>query len=110
MTFTCENGAKANTSLSPGCDVCMRSNASSENEVLALRPVAGSIEPLFSPARDIRPPIPSTFLKRTRSSGCGTGSDRSSASLTRLKMAVLAPMPSASDRTATAVNPGLFTS
>ena len=36
----------------------------------ARRPVTGSIDPLFSPARDMRPPIPSTFLSSTSSSGC----------------------------------------
>ena len=38
--------------------------------------------------------------------GCCTGSERSRNSLTRLKIAVLAPMPSASDSTAIDANPG----
>ncbi len=42
-------------------------------------------------------------------SACGsfTGSVLSSTLFSRLKIAVFAPMPSASDSTATAVNPGL---
>src|SRR3954464_9119956 len=48
----------------------------------------------------------------TSISACGswTGRGRSSTALTRLKIAVLAPMPSASDNTATSVNPGLLAS
>ncbi len=42
----------------------------------------------------------------TSRSGSGYGSGRSRIPLTRLKIAVLAPMPSASVRTATAEKPG----
>ena len=73
-------------------------------------PEAGSRKPLFSPARDIRPRVPSTVRSSTSSSGLRTGSVRSRNSLTRLKTAVLAPMPNASDSTATAVKPGFLTS
>jgi hypothetical protein len=45
----------------------------------------------------------------TSRSGCGYGSGRSRTPLTTLKMAVLAPMPSARVIAATAVNPGDFT-
>ena len=43
----------------------------------------------------------------TSSCGLRTGSVLISTLFSRLKIAVLAPMPSASERTATAVNPGL---
>ena len=43
-------------------------------------------------------------LATTNRSGSGTGNFSSNAALTSVKMAVLAPMASASDRTATAVN------
>ena len=43
----------------------------------------------------------------TSSSGARTGSDRSIAASISVKIAVFAPMPSASDSTAMAVNPGL---
>ena len=45
-------------------------------------------------------------LKRTSCSGALTGSIRSNTSSTRVKIAVLAPMPSAIEITATAVNNG----
>ena len=51
-----------------------RSKVSSENDVLANRPVSGSIDPLFSPPRDMRPCRPSTVRSRTSSSGFRTGS------------------------------------
>src|SRR5436190_9842579 len=55
---------------------------------------------------------PSTdlFHRNTIRPGSANGSGLSSAALTTLKMAVLAPMPSASVRTATAENPGDFLS
>ena len=43
----------------------------------------------------------------TTCSGLETGSGRSSTVLTRLKMEVLTPMPSAKERMATVVKPGL---
>src|SRR5690606_17621647 len=49
-------------------------------------------------------------VTRTSSSGSGTGSERSITASMRLKMAVLAPMPSANDSTATVVKPGLRSS
>jgi hypothetical protein len=84
-----------------------RSRISSENDVLELRPVTGSIDPMFSPARDMRPFTPSTARNRTSSSGFLTGSTRRRKSLTRLKIAVFAPTPRARETTATAVKPGL---
>ena len=74
--------------------------------MLPNRPVAGSMKPLFSPKRDILPRAPSMVRNSTSSSGFLTGRERSSTSFTRLKMAVLAPMPSASDSTAMALKPG----
>jgi hypothetical protein len=47
---------------------------------------------------------------RTSRPGSSTGSVRSTSALTRLKMALFAPMPSASDSTATAVKPGFLLS
>ncbi len=47
---------------------------------------------------------------RTSLSGSWTGSDLSITASSKLKMAVLAPMPSASESTAIRVNPGLFNS
>ena len=38
-----------------------------ENDVLAARPVRGSIEPLFSPPLDIRP-FPASIFRRSTSS------------------------------------------
>ena len=105
-TLTCENGAKAKTSDSAECWARRRSKVSSENDVPVNRPVTGSMDPLFSPPRDILPRAPSVVLRRTSSSGFLTGSVRSRTSLTRLKMAVFAPMPRASENTATAVKPG----
>ena len=55
----------------------------------------------------MRPP-PNSLPKATRSCGLVTGSDFSMRLLMRVKMAVLAPMPRASERMATAVKPGLF--
>ncbi len=49
-------------------------------------------------------------MKLTMRSGSGYASGRSSTAFTTVKIAVLAPMPSASVRTATAVKPGLFLS
>src|SRR4030081_1257500 len=46
----------------------------------------------------------------TSRSGSLNGNGRSSTALTTLKIAVFAPMPSASVMTATAVNPGFFKS
>ena len=43
-------------------------------------------------------------------SGCSTGSVLSRRALSKLKIAVFAPMPNASDNTATAVNAGLRSS
>src|SRR5437773_578136 len=63
-------------------------------------------------ARDAR--LMGTFFERlfsqlhTSRSGFLKGSGRSSTALTKLKMAVFAPMPSASVSTATAVKPGFF--
>ena len=106
-TLTWENGANAKTSESAECWARKRSKISSENDVLELRPVAGSIDPLFSPARDILPrdALDQCGTARARP-GFLTGSERSRKSLTRLKIAVLAPMPSASESTATEANPG----
>jgi hypothetical protein len=70
--------------------------------------VTGSTEPLFSPARDSLPRTPWVRRNSTSSPGFLTGNERSRKSFTRLKIAVFAPMPSASDTTATAVNAGLF--
>ena len=64
------------------------------------------MDPLFSPARDILPLTPSTARNSTSCCGFFTGSTRRRNSLTRLKIAVLAPMPSASESTATDANPG----
>ena len=47
-------------------------------------------------------------VRTTILSASGYGRGRSSTALTTVKMAVLAPIPSASVSTATAVNPGLF--
>jgi hypothetical protein len=47
-------------------------------------------------------------LKSTNSSGFSTGSDFNMTALTSVKMAVLAPMPSASVSTAIAANPLRF--
>ena len=54
----------------------------------------------------------STLLSQIRTSwsGSANGSGLSITALTTLKMAVLAPTPSASVRAATAVNPGLLRS
>jgi hypothetical protein len=49
-------------------------------------------------------------VKRTRRSGSRTGSRFRSRPLKSEKMAVFAPIPIASVRTATAENPGFFTS
>ena len=65
------------------------------------------MNPLFSPPRDILPFTPSIERSSTSSSGFLTGMARRSTSLTSAKIAVFAPMPSASDRIATAANPGL---
>jgi hypothetical protein len=46
--------------------------------------------------------------KRANRSGCGNGSGRNSVALTTLKIAVFAPIPSASIITASAVKPGFF--
>src|SRR5262245_50343259 len=53
---------------------------------------------------------PSTvrFQRKTSLPGSWNGSGRSSAALTTLKIAVLAPLPSASVSTATAAKPGAF--
>src|SRR5580700_11180239 len=45
-------------------------------------------------------------VKMTNRSGSFTGGGRSRTAFTKLKIAVLAPIPSASERTATSVNPG----
>src|SRR5207248_3742273 len=47
-----------------------------------------------------------TAIKRTRLCGSATGSARHRTTFAGLKMAALAPIPSASVSTATAVNPG----
>ena len=54
-----------------------------------------------------KPPFGYVPVTLTRRSGSGYGSRDSSTPSTRLKTAVLAPLPRASVRTATAVNPGL---
>jgi hypothetical protein len=48
-------------------------------------------------------------LSTTSRSGAGNGKDFSSTPFTTEKMAVFAPMPSASVTTATSVKPGFFT-
>ena len=55
---------------------------------------------------------PSGGFSQTRRMFCGSGygSGLSSTPSTKLKMAVFAPMPSASVSTATAVKPGAFSS
>ena len=50
-----------------GCER-IRSKLRSEKDVLAARPVTGSIDPLFSPLRDILPPAPSITATLARSS------------------------------------------
>ena len=62
--------------------------------------------------RPFQPPVQlpdsSGLVNITSWPGCATiGSDACSTPFHRLKMAVLAPMPSASDKSAVAVNPGL---
>ena len=52
-------------------------------------------------ATENRPYCGTTSCTRTSASGSGYGSGRSSTPLTTLKMALVAPMPSASVRTAT---------
>ena len=108
--LTLEKGANAKRLDSAERCARIRSKLRSEKDVLAARPVTGSIDPLFSPLRDILPPAPSMFRSRTSSSGLLTGSERRRKSLTRLKIAVFAPMPIASESTATTVNPGLLAS
>ncbi len=49
--------------------------------------------------------VPSPIDRRTISPGFRTGRERRSTASMRLKMPVLAPMPSASDATATTVKP-----
>jgi hypothetical protein len=49
-----------------------------------------------------------TLLSETNCSGRSTGNGRTNAVLTRLKIAVFAPMPSASVMTAINVKPGFF--
>ena len=84
----------------------------SENDVLALRPVTGSTDPLFSPDRDSRPPpdlqccSEKDELPRVLHRQCAGRST----SLTRLKTAVFAPMPRASVNTTTAVKPRFLSS
>jgi len=56
-----------------------------------------------------RPPVP-TFSIQTSSSGLLNGSGRSRTALTMLNIAVHAPIPRASVRSATVVNPGAATS
>src|SRR6185295_10209592 len=59
---------------------------------------------------DQLPPLPVALLydgRSTSSSGSGTGSERNSTGLTTLKMAVFAPMPSASATSAVSVKPGV---
>src|SRR5207249_2307044 len=53
-------------------------------------------------------PSVAALLRNTSSCGRSTGSNRSRTVSTRLKIAVFAPMPSASVSTATAVKPGFF--
>src|SRR5579871_1694694 len=53
-----------------------------------------------------QPPHCSLQVSRRRLSGWGTAMGRSSVDSISVKMAVLAPMPRASESTATAVNPG----
>ncbi len=55
-------------------------------------------------------PVGSDWLKRTNSSGWWTGSSRSVSTSSTEKIAVLVPIPTASERTATAVNAGLLRS
>src|SRR2546428_4615729 len=55
-----------------------------------------------------RPPRPSTSTKATSESGFLTGSGLNRSSFKTPKIAVFAPMPSASVSTATAVEPGFF--
>src|SRR6266513_5015913 len=58
----------------------------------------------------VTPRLGLTEAIRTSRSGSRYGSGRSNTALTTLKMAVFAPMPSASVSTATAVKPGFFRS
>jgi hypothetical protein len=66
---------------------------------------SGTDIPTFSAWRPVR-----SSRTRTSCSGFGNGSGRSSTASTTLKMAVFAPMPKASVKTTTAVNPGFFQS
>ena len=52
---------------SSACCSRIGAKASSANDVLAARPVRGSIEPLFSPRLDIRP-FPASIFRRSTSS------------------------------------------
>src|SRR5262249_12850763 len=80
-------------------------------------PTAAMVPASFMPSRSptysqvgasLRGRAPGQYsTKLTRSSGCGTGSVRSISPSMTLKRVVLAPMPRASESTATAVNPGL---
>jgi hypothetical protein len=60
----------------------------------------------FGPDMVVRSPS-DTWNSATRLSGSAYGNGFSNTPLTTLKMAVLAPMPSARVTTATAANPGL---
>ena len=60
--------------------------------------------PLCDPAAT---PCASGSVNSTSARGSRTGSVASSTLFSRLKMAVFAPMPSASEATATSVKPGL---
>jgi len=55
----------------------------------------------------LAPPFWNTVASCIKASGLGYGSGRSSTPFTTLKIAVLAPMPSARVSTATVVKPGL---
>ena len=55
----------------------------------------------------VQPPSCSRHISNRSRSGCFTGIGRNSVDSISVKMAVFAPMPRASESTATAVNPGL---
>src|SRR5215210_3090989 len=63
-----------------------------------------------APVHDWEPPFGSDPSRFTRRLGSGTGSGRSSIWLNSEKIAALAPIPNASERTATAVTNGVLNS
>src|SRR5213083_2856686 len=75
-----------------------------ENDVLARPPVV--VRNQFPQDEFISERGPDTHENSPSRSGSGTAIGFQTAASIRLKIALVAPMPSASDRTATAVNPG----